>query len=94
MEDTRSMANKHFTHASTQPTATIRLGSFDVPCTVLSSSEATAHVRVVTAGGIPEHLTFVRDGEVRRARVALRKQGPLGLDLWLDLQVAQDARAA
>ncbi len=88
------MANKHFTHASTHPTATIRLGSFDVPCTVLSSTDATAHVRVITAGGIPEHLTFVRAGEVRRARVALRKQGPLGLDLWLDLQVAQDARAA
>ncbi|MBY0252725.1 MAG: hypothetical protein K2X54_15335 [Methylobacterium organophilum] len=88
------MANKHFTHASTHPTATIRLGCFDVPCTVLSFSEATAHVRVVTAGGIPEQPTFVRDGEIRRARVALRKQGPLGLDLWLDFQVAQDARAA
>lgn len=88
------MANKHFVHASTHSTATIRLGSFDVPCTVLSSTEATAHVRVITTGGIPEHLTFVRDGEVRRGRVALRKQGPLGLDLWLDLQVSQDARAA
>ncbi|MBP2493646.1 hypothetical protein J3A76_000976 [Methylobacterium sp. PvP109] len=61
---------------------------------MLSSTEATAHVRVITTGGIPEHLTFVRDGEVRRGRVALRKQGPLGLDLWLDLKVAQDARAA
>ncbi|MGU3469165.1 hypothetical protein ACLBXO_30405 [Methylobacterium sp. C33D] len=88
------MANKHFVHEFTHPTATIRLGSFDVPCTVLSSTEATAHVRVITTGGIPEHLTFVRDGKVRRGRVALRKQGPLGLDLWLDLQVAQDARAA
>ncbi len=88
------MANKHFTQASTHPTAMIRLGSFDVPCTVISSTDATAHVRVITAGDIPEHLTFVRAGEVRRARVALRKQGPLGLDLWLDLQVAQDARAA
>lgn len=88
------MANKQFVQASTHPTATIRLGSFDVPCIVLSANEAAAHVRVVTSGGIPEHLTFVRDGEVRRARVALRKQGPLGLDLWLDLQVAQDARAA
>ncbi|MEE7493043.1 hypothetical protein MOTC310_22265 [Methylobacterium oryzae] len=94
MEDIRSMANKHFVHASTHPTATIRLGSFDVPCTVLSSTEATAHVRVLTTGGISEHITFVRDGEVRRARVALRKQGPLGLDLWLDLQASQDARAA
>lgn len=88
------MANKHFVHASTHLSATIRLGSFDVPCTVLSSSEATAHVRVLTTGGISEHITFVRDGEVRRARVALRKQGPLGLDLWLDLQASQDSRAA
>lgn len=88
------MANKHFIQASTHPTATIRLGSFDVPCSVLSCTDATAHVRVATAGGVPEHLTFVRDGEARRARVALRKQGPLGLDLWLDLQVAQQARAA
>lgn len=87
------MANKHFVHVSTHPTATIRRGSFDVPCTVLSSTETTAHVRVITAGGIPEHLNFVSDGEVRCGRVALRKQGPLGLDLWLDLQVSQDARA-
>ena len=94
MEDTHSMANKHFTQASTHPMATIRLGSFDVPCTVLSSTEATAHVRVLTAGGITEHVSFVRDGEVRRARVAMRKQGPLGLDLWLDLQDQQAARAA
>lgn len=88
------MANKHFAQASTHPTATIRLGSFDVPCSVLSSDEATAHVRVAATAGIPELLTFVRDGEVRRARVALRKQGPLGLDLWLDLQAVQNARAA
>lgn len=88
------MANKHFTHASTHPTATIRLGSFDVPCSVLSSNEATAHVRVITAGGVPENLTFVRDGVARRARVALRKQGQLGLDLWLDLQAVQEVRAA
>lgn len=88
------MANKHFVQASKYPTASIRLGSFDVPCSVLSSNENTAHVRVITAGGVPENLTFVRDGEVRRARVALRKQGPLGLDLWLDLQAAQEVRAA
>lgn len=88
------MANKHFAQPSTHPTAAIRLGSFDVPCTVLSFTDATAHVRVMTSGGIPERLTFVRAGEVRRARVALRKQGPLGLDLWLDLQVSQDARVA
>ena len=75
------MANKHFNQAPTHPMATIRLGSFDVPCTVLSSTEATAHIRVVTAGGIPEHLTFVRDGAIQRARVALRKQGPLGRPL-------------
>lgn len=88
------MANKHFVHASRHPTATIRLGSFDIPCSVLASNERSAHVRVVTAGGIPEHLTIIRDGEVWRARVALRKQGPLGLDLWLDLQGAQGAQAA
>ncbi|MGU3662034.1 hypothetical protein [Methylobacterium fujisawaense] len=88
------MANEHFAHASTHRVATIRLGSFDVPCTVLSSTDASTHVRVVTAGGIPEYLILVRDGEARRARVAMRKQGPSGLDLWLDLQVAQDARAA
>ncbi len=88
------MANKHFVQTSTHPMATICLGSFDLPCSVLSSNEATAHVRVVTAGGIPEHLTFVRESLARRARVALRKQGPLGLDLWLDLHAAQDSRAA
>lgn len=88
------MANEHFAHASTHRAATIRLGSFDVPCTVLSSTDASAHVRVVTADGIPEYLILVRDGEARRAHVAMRKQGPLGLGLWLDLRVAQDARAA
>ncbi|MGN8097799.1 hypothetical protein [Methylobacterium sp. 22177] len=88
------MANKHFVHASTHPKATIRVGRFDVPCTVLSHTDAAAHVRVLTAGGIPEHLTLVREGQVQRARIALRKQGPLGLDLWLDLQRNQDARVA
>lgn len=88
------MANKDFVHASRHPTATIRLGSFDVPCSILASDDRGAHVRVLTAGGIPEHLTFLRDGQAQRARVAFRKQGPLGLDLWLDLQVVQSIRAA
>jgi len=88
------MANEHFVHASRHPTATIRLGSFDVPCSILASDDRGAHVRVLTAGGIPEHLTFLRDGQEQRARVAFRKQGPLGLDLWLDLQVVQSIRAA
>ncbi|MEE7503749.1 hypothetical protein [Methylobacterium mesophilicum] len=88
------MANKHFVHASTHPKVTVGLGSFDVLCTLLSSTDAEAHVRMPTTGGIPEFLTFARDGRVQRARVALRKQGPLGIDLWLDLQGEQDARAA
>ncbi|MCJ2144251.1 hypothetical protein [Methylobacterium sp. E-066] len=88
------MANKHFVPAVPHLKATIKLGSFDVPCAILAYDEVSAHVRVIAAGGIPEHLTFVRDGETRRARVAIRKQGPLGLDLWLDLQAARDARAA
>ncbi|KQS79835.1 hypothetical protein ASG32_24560 [Methylobacterium sp. Leaf361] len=88
------MANKHFVHTSTQPKAMIRVGRFDVPCTVLSSTDAAAHVRVLTTGGIPEYLKFVREGEILYARIAVRKQGPLGLDLWLDLQKGQDARVA
>ncbi|WP_419828571.1 hypothetical protein [Methylobacterium sp.] len=88
------MANKHFVHAARHPTATIQLGSFDVPCSVLASNDGSAHVRVLTTGGIPEHLTFLRDGQAQRARYAFRKQSPLGLDLWLDLQVAEDIRAA
>ncbi|MER2197239.1 hypothetical protein [Methylobacterium brachiatum] len=92
--DAHSMASKHFVHPTPHPKATIRLGGFDVPCAILASDEGSAHVRVITAGGIPEHLTFVRAGEMLRARVAIRKQGPLGLDLWLDLQGARDAQAA
>jgi hypothetical protein len=88
------MANKHFVHASHHPMATIRLGSFDVPCSILAIDDGSAHVRVLTAVGIPEHLTFLRDGQAQRARVAFRKQGPLGLDLWLGVQVAQAIRAA
>ena len=88
------MANKHFVRAARRQTATIKLGSFDVPCSVLASNESSAHVRVIAAGGIPEHLTFLCDGQAWRARVALRKQGPLGLDLWLNLEVVKNIRAA
>ena len=88
------MTDKHFVRINPHPKAALKLGSFDVPCSILAYDEISAHVRVLSAGGIAEHLTFVRNGEMRRARLANRKQGPLGLDLWLDLQGARDAQAA
>ena len=88
------MSNKHFDRAPAHPKATLRLGTFDVPCSVISSNATTAHVRVMTAGGFFGALAFVSDGAQRQAKITLRKQGPLGLDLWLDLEAVQDVRAA
>ncbi len=48
----------------------------------------------MTAGGHFGEVTFVRDGDVRSARITLRKQGPLGLDLWLELEPIEAVRAA
>lgn len=88
------MANKHFDQAPTHATASIRFNGSVVPCAVISVAEATAHVRVFSAGAVPEDIILVQDGEERRARIAVRKQGPLGLDLWLDLPAAQTTLAA
>jgi hypothetical protein len=88
------MANKHFDRTPGHPKAILRLGTFDVPCSVISCDATTAHVRVMTAGGSFGALALVREGEARPAKVVLRKQGPLGLDLWLDLEAVQDKRAA
>jgi hypothetical protein len=88
------MANNQFAQAPTLQKATLRIGSYDVPCSVLISDGSTAHVRVMTAGGHFGEVAFVQGGEVRQARITLRKQGPLGLDLWLQLQPAQAAQAA
>ncbi|MCJ2023277.1 hypothetical protein [Methylobacterium sp. J-067] len=88
------MANKQFAQAPTLQKATLRMGSYDVPCSVLMSNGSTAHVRVMTAGGHFGEVAFVQGGEVRQVRITLRKQGPLGLDLWLDLETAHTAQAA
>ncbi|MET3411153.1 hypothetical protein [Methylobacterium sp. 1030] len=88
------MANKHFVQASCLPMATIRLGARTIPCAILTSDSTTAHVRVTQPGGISDAVTFVHDGEARPARIALRKQGPSGLDLWLELQLTSDVRTA
>ncbi|MCJ2107901.1 hypothetical protein MKK70_21480 [Methylobacterium sp. E-041] len=88
------MANKHFNQAPTHTTASIRFDGEVVPCAVLSLAGSAAHVRVFTTGRVPDEIAFVQDGADQRAQVALRKQGPLGLDLWLDLHAARDAIAA
>ncbi|WP_449411455.1 hypothetical protein [Methylobacterium komagatae] len=88
------MSNKHFVQAPSHPKAFLRMGSYDVPCSVLSSDENAVRVRVMTAGGHFGEVTFVRDGDVRSARITLRKQGPLGLDLWLELEPIEAVRAA
>lgn len=88
------MANLHFTHTPNHPKAHVLLGSLSVPCSVLERSTTQARIRVLTTGGFPEHLSVAFEGETRRARVALRKQGALGLDLWLDLLASESAAAA
>lgn len=88
------MANKHFVQPPKHPKASLRMGGYEVPCSVLSSDENAVRVRVMTSGGHFGDLTFVRDGIARGARITLRKQGPLGLDLWLALEPTQAAQAA
>ncbi|GJD59041.1 hypothetical protein [Methylobacterium dankookense] len=88
------MANLHFTHTPNHPKAHILLGSLSVTCSVLERSTTQARIRVLNAGSVPEYLSVAFDDETRRARVALRKQGALGLDLWLDLLASETAAAA
>lgn len=88
------MANKHFTHDVPRKSGKILLGSSIVPCIVLEQSSVSARVRVLVAARLPERLIVEIDGEVRHGRVGLRKQGPLGLDLWLDLKAVEISSAA
>ncbi|CAO4172815.1 hypothetical protein [Methylorubrum aminovorans] len=88
------MVNKHFTHDASGKTGKILLSSSIVPCTVLERSDTSAKVRVLAAASLPERLNVEIDGQAREAHVAVRKQGPLGLDLWLDLKVLEISDAA